>query len=91
MKILLGDFSAKVDRENIFKPIVRNESLHEISNDIGVRVVNYAASKNLVVRSTMFPHHKIHKHTWTPPEGNTHNQIDHVLIDRRRHSSILDN
>jgi hypothetical protein len=24
------------------------------------------------------------------PDGKTHNQIDHILIDRRRHSSILD-
>jgi hypothetical protein len=38
----------------------------------------------------MFPHRRIHKHTWTSPEGNTHNQIGHSLIDRRRHSSILD-
>jgi hypothetical protein len=28
MKILLGDFNAKVGRENIFKPIIGNESLH---------------------------------------------------------------
>jgi hypothetical protein len=38
----------------------------------------------------MFPHRKIHKYTWTSAEGNTHNQIHHVLRDRRRHSSILD-
>jgi DNA repair ATPase RecN len=38
----------------------------------------------------MIPHCKIHKYTWTSPEGKTHNQTDHVLIDRRRHSSILD-
>jgi hypothetical protein len=38
----------------------------------------------------MFPHRSIHKYTWTCPEGNTRNQIDHVLIDRRRHSSALD-
>jgi exonuclease III len=33
MKILLGDFNAKVGKEDIFKPTIRNESLHEISND----------------------------------------------------------
>jgi hypothetical protein len=38
----------------------------------------------------MFPHRSIHKYIWTSPEGQTHNQIDHVLIDRRRHSSIID-
>jgi hypothetical protein len=90
MKILLGDFNAKVGKENIFKPTIGNESLHEISNDNGVRIVNFATSKNLVVKSTMYPHRKIHKHTWTSPEGNTHNQIDHILIDRKRHSCILD-
>jgi hypothetical protein len=57
---------------------------------IVVRIVNFATSKNLVVKSTMFPHREIHKHTWTSPEGNTHNPIDHVLIDKRRHSIILD-
>jgi hypothetical protein len=36
VKILLGDFNAKVGRENICKPTIGNESLHEISNDNGV-------------------------------------------------------
>jgi exonuclease III len=45
IKILLGDFNAKVGREDIFKPTIGNESLHEISNDNGVRLVNYATSK----------------------------------------------
>jgi len=38
----------------------------------------------------MFPHRNIHKYTWTPPNGTTHNQIDHVLVNIRWHSSILD-
>jgi hypothetical protein len=88
--MLLGDFNAKVGRENIFKPTIGNESLHEISNDNGVRVVNFATSKNLVVKSAMFPHRKIHKYNWTPPEIDTQNQIDHILIGKRRHSSVLD-
>jgi hypothetical protein len=89
MKILIGDFNAKVGRENIFGPVTGNESLHEASNDNGVRVENFATSKNLVVKSTTFPHRHIHKHTWTS-DGVTHNQRDHVLIDKRRHSNILD-
>jgi hypothetical protein len=47
MKILLRDFNAKVDREDIFKPTIGNESLYKISNDNGIRVVNFATSKNL--------------------------------------------
>jgi hydroxypyruvate isomerase len=49
MKILLEDFNAKVGREDIFKPRIGTESLHEISNDNGVIVVNFATSKNLIV------------------------------------------
>ena len=89
MKSLLGYFNAKVRRENIFKPTIENDRLHQDSNDNGVRTVNFATSKNLVVKSTMFPHRDIHKQTWTSPDGKTHNQIDHILIDRRWHSSIL--
>jgi endonuclease/exonuclease/phosphatase family metal-dependent hydrolase len=90
MKILMGDFNAKVGRENIFKPIIGNESLHGASNDNGVRVVNFATSTNLTVKSKTFPHCDIHKHTWTYPDGVTHNQTDHVLTDKRRHSNTLD-
>jgi hypothetical protein len=61
MKILLGDFSAKVGRENILKLTIRNENLHEFGNDNGVRLVNVATSKNLRVKSTVFPHRNIHK------------------------------
>jgi hypothetical protein len=52
--------------------------------------VNFAISKNLKVKSTMFPHRNIHKYTWTSANGKTHNQIGHILVDRQRHSNILD-
>jgi hypothetical protein len=80
MKILLGDFNAKLGREDIFKPTIGNESSHEISNDNGVKVINFATSKNLVVKSTMFPHRSIHKYTWTSPDGKT--QPDRSHFDR---------
>jgi len=89
-KMLLGDFNAKVGREIISKPTIGQESLHQDSNDNGVRLVNFATSKNLVIKSMMFPHRNIHKYTRTSPDGKTHIKIDHVLIDRRWHSSVLD-
>jgi exonuclease III len=85
MKILMGDLNAKVGREDIFKPTIGTEILHEISSENSVRAVNFATSKNLMVKSTMFPHRNIHKYTWTSPDGKTHNQIDHILVDRGRH------
>jgi hypothetical protein len=46
MKIVLGDFNAiVVGREDIFNPTIGNESLQEISNDNGVRLVNLANLK----------------------------------------------
>jgi hypothetical protein len=51
--------------------------------------VNFATSKNLRIKSGMFPHPNIGKYTWTFPIGKTHNLIDHLLVDRRRHSSEL--
>jgi hypothetical protein len=38
----------------------------------------------------MFPHCNIHNYTGTSPDGKTDNQIDHVLIERLGHSSVLD-
>jgi hypothetical protein len=55
MKILLGDFNAKLGREDSFKPTIGNESVHEDSNDNGVRVVNFATSKNLAVKVVPAP------------------------------------
>jgi exonuclease III len=80
MKIFLGDFNAKVCKEDIFKPTTGNQNLHEINNHYGVRVVNFATSKNLIVKSTMFPRRNIHKFTLVSPDGKMHNQIDHILM-----------
>ena len=53
---MLGDLNVKLEREDTFKPTIENDSLHQDSNDKGVRIANFTTSKNLVVESTMFPH-----------------------------------
>ena len=67
-----------MERQNIFKPTIGNESLHQDSNDDGVRIVNFATLKNPVFKSTMYPHRDVHKHNSTSPDGKT----DHILKDR---------
>ena len=42
LKIVLGYFNTKVGGENIFKPTIENESIHQNSNDYGIRIINFA-------------------------------------------------
>jgi len=44
----------------------------------------------MVVASTLFNHKGIHKMTWRSPDGQTHNEIDHLLIDARHLSNVMD-
>lgn len=90
IKIVLGDFNAKIGREVYYRPTVGKYSLHENSNENGSRVIDFAASRNMVVSSTYFEHKNIHKATWESPDRRTRNQIDHVLIDGRHCSNVLD-
>ena len=89
VKILLGDFNTKLGWEDIFKPTTGNGSLHQDSNDNGVRVVNFDSSNSLAVKSMMFQHQSIHKYNWPSSNRKIHSQIDQVLTDKRWHSSIL--
>lgn len=66
-KTLLGDLNIKEGGEYIFRQTIENESLHIISNDNEVWVINFATSKKLIVKSTMFSHRN------TNLLGNTHN------------------
>jgi hypothetical protein len=69
--------------EDIFKPTTGNESIHTIINDIGVRVTNFTTIKTPIFKGTKFPHRNIRKFTWKSHDGKSHNQIDHILKDRR--------
>jgi len=47
----MREFNAIVGREDLYKPTFENDSWHVNSSANGVRVVNFATSKNLVVKS----------------------------------------
>jgi len=55
INIILGDFNAKVCKENMYKPTTGNESLHNETNNSGIKMIQFAISKGLNVISTKIP------------------------------------
>ena len=90
-KLILGDFNAMIAKENsMFGSAIGNECLHTESSDNGLRLSSFADSRSLIIGGTYFKHKRIHKGTWTSPDGKTVNQIDHILIDERSRTGLQD-
>jgi hypothetical protein len=85
----MGDFNAKV-RKNSFAPNVGQYSLHEKTNDNGWRMRDFTVARGMVVSRTLFQHKSIHLQTWRSPDGLSANQINHVMIDSRHATDIMD-
>jgi hypothetical protein len=88
MDSLLGDFSTKLGKENIFKLTIGNETLHKI---VIIVELEYYILSHLKVSVMKYgvptsQHPSIYLKS---PDGKTHNRIDPILIDRQRHSSVL--
>jgi hypothetical protein len=63
IQIVLGGMNAKIGKETTFRPVIGSHSLHNTSNDNGLRLIDLTTERGLVVKSTMFPHKMIHKDT----------------------------
>ena len=59
IKIISGDFNAEVGKESIYKPTTGNESLHNETNNNGIKMIQFAISNVFNVTSTTFPHKDI--------------------------------
>jgi len=89
IKIILGDFNAKVGKESIYKPTIGNESLHNEINNNRIKMIQFVISIGLNARIT-FPHKDINKETWHSADSRTANQTDHILISNRFRTAITD-
>ena len=54
------------------------------------RLVKMRIMNNLIIGGKIFEHKNIHKATWVSPNGKVKNQIDHILINKKWRSSLLD-
>ena len=47
IKIILGDFNAKVGKEDIYKPTIGNESLHNETDNNGLKMIQFTISQEV--------------------------------------------
>jgi hypothetical protein len=56
MKVILGGLNAKIGKENWYRGTIGTENVHEVTNNNGIKLIDFAESKNMIVSSTYFPH-----------------------------------
>ncbi|EFN75852.1 Craniofacial development protein 2, partial [Harpegnathos saltator] len=89
--LILGIYNAKIGKETFINGVAGRHSLHEHTSDNGIRVCEFADCQNMWISSVSFQHKDIHKQTWKISGERGANQIkDHILVDRRHSSSVID-
>jgi len=81
VKLIIGDLNAQIGKEAIYYSTIQKEAYHQESNENRKILIHLAASRNMFIGTTLFPHKDIHKITWRSPDIHHYSQIDHFLID----------
>ena len=80
----MGDLNAKLNGDMRGIPISTGPhgSADDI-NDNGERLLSLCSTSGISIGNTFVKHGRIHKKTWTSPDGNTSNEIDFIYINNR--------
>jgi endonuclease/exonuclease/phosphatase family metal-dependent hydrolase len=80
INILMGDFNAKIGRNNSgYEEVMGQHGVGDM-NEKGERFADACVLSNFI----------IHKTTWISPDHMTENQIDHICICKKFRRSLLD-
>jgi len=91
IKLVIGDFNGKIDdnRRGSYTMIGPHGSAIS-TNDNGERFALSCCTNGLSIGNMFFRHKRIHKVTWTSPDGGTSNEIDYICISSLWRSSLHD-
>jgi len=53
VKLIIGDLNAQIGKEAIYYPTIGKEAYHQESNENGKRLIHLAASRNVVIGTTL--------------------------------------
>lgn len=69
------DMNARVGSDNTNQDRVMGKEGCGSMNNNEVGLLEFCTTYNLVIRGTLFPHHDIHKLTWSSPNGKDKKQM----------------
>jgi hypothetical protein len=52
VKLVIGDANVKVGRKTVHQPTIVKRSLHESTNENGLRLVDFAEGRQMAIKST---------------------------------------
>ena len=78
---IIRDWNAKVGSQEA--PGVTGKFGLGVQNEAGQRLIDFCQENSLVIANTLFQQHKRRLYTWTSPDGQYRNQIDHILCSQR--------
>ena len=88
MTILMGDFNAKIGRDNTgYEEVMGKQGLGEMKEN-GEKFADLCSLNQLVIGGSIFPHKRTHKATWRSPDHVTENQIDHACTVEPRFNEV---
>ena len=83
MKFIIGDWNAKIGKENSgYEDVMGTNGIGE-RNDRGERLLDFLKQNELYVTNTKFQGVEKRKWTWKSPEGSTRNMIDLILVEKK--------
>lgn len=90
LKILMGDFNAKVGSNNEdIEHVIGKHGIGEMNGN-GELLVELCGLNEFKIGGTLFPHKIEHKVTWVSPDSRTQNQIDHICISSKWSNTLGD-
>lgn len=81
--VLMGDFNAKLGKQETGEEHILGKFGIGQRNRRGDRLIEFALEQNLIVANTFFKKDKKRYWTWESPDGKTRNQIDFILCSQR--------
>ena len=70
VKVVSGNLNVKVGQEEVYKSTIGSFSVHQLTNDNGLRLINFASSKHISICSTVFQYAHHLSYTWRHPRGD---------------------